>query len=124
MLYFYFNSTVLGFIEKTEQGYLYTSIAPNEQRYRYDYSFRNDYSLFDSINRESDVLFPEFKRFLFSRRSDTLERAKIDATDSEWIKLVKLSKLNWFPSGFYVQDKLNETRQKGNISQTNDDNTW
>ena len=41
-----------------------------------------------------------------------------------WEKLVKLSKLNTFPSGFYVQDKVIELKREKNESQTDEDNTW
>ena len=124
-IYYYYCSTVLGFVEKTEDGYMYTSNIPNERELKKNLLITESrYTLFDSFERESKELFPEFKEFCRSMRDDILCRAKINSGDSEWDMLVKLSKLKWYPSGFYVQDKLNETKQKKINCQTNDDNTW
>ena len=128
-IYYYYGTTVLGFVEKTENGYMYTSNIPNEQKLKSKWLItESDYKLFDSFERESEELFPEFKKLIpgddpdeydpmtyyqnayYSRRirPDIIDRAKINFGNSEWEMLVKMSKLNWFPSGFYVQDKLNK----------------
>ena len=124
-IYYYYCSTVLGFVEKTEDGYKYTSNIPNEQNLKRNLLVTESrYTLFDSFERECKELFPEFKDFIRSMRPDIINRAKINSGDSEWEMLVKLSKLKYYPSGFYVHEKLNEVRQKSNINQTNDDNIW
>ena len=143
-IFYYYGSTVLGFVEKTENGFMYTSNIPNEQKLRSERLItESDYKLFDSFERESEELFSEFKQLIpgndpdeydpttywqnpYNRRvrPDTIDRAKINFGDSEWEMLTKMSKLNWFPSGFYVQDKLNEVRQESSRSQASDDNTW
>ena len=113
---FYYNSTLLGYLEKTKNGFAYTSNIPNEKMlikkrfliygdnsYRLLNSF--SYQLWNSFKREKRMLFPEFEDLLItiSRRADIMKRAKIEPTDSRWEKLVKLSALKFYPSGFYVQ---------------------
>lgn len=123
-LNFYYGTTLLGIIEKIENVYIYTSNIRNEQILKNKMHLsKTEYDLFDSCKRESEALFVEFKRLLWNNLPDTLERANISFTYSEndlvykpyinttkvteppWEALVKLSKLKWFPSGFYVKDK-------------------
>ena len=120
---YYYGSRLLGILEKTEQGYSYTSNTVNEKVLSDRWLlFSGEYPLFNSYKKTSNILFPDFKRILFNEdvfagakifgfehnskwgiRKDIMERAKISSDDTEWDVLVKLSKLSWFPSnGFYV----------------------
>ena len=59
------------------------------------------------------VLFIDFQRILSkAKRRDIVERAEINSTDTDWEKLVKLSELMYYPSGFYVQSEENVNKQK------------
>ena len=105
----------MGILEKVENGYKYMSNVENEQMLLDKGLLAYyEYNLWFSYNRESKVLFADFKKFLAEvKRKDILERAGITPEDSKWETLVKLSKLKWFPSGFYVQmleEAKNETR--------------
>ena len=94
----------MGVIEKLENGYAYTSNIRNEQKLAEGYILTSvNYNLFGSNKKESRVLFPEFKALVENLRADILERAEINPDDSEWERLVKLSKSPAFSSGFYVQ---------------------
>jgi len=95
----------MGILEKVENGYRYTSNVANEQALLEEGLLAySEYSLWFSHNRESQKLFVDFTKFLEeTSRRDILERAGITPEDSKWEKLVKLSKLMWFPRGFYVQ---------------------
>ena len=118
-LYFYYRFTVLGYVEKTDAGYLYTSNIRNEQKLKDSMHLReNNYNLFDSCKRESEVLFTEFKRIIPYKELDVngqlvpfreggcrrgcriKDAAGIDEEDSDWEKLVKISKIKPCPSGF------------------------
>jgi len=95
----------LGWLEKTEKGFSYTSNIEVEQEIREErIRIETQYKLWSSIEREEKNLFLEFEHILMAcRRSDIVQDAGIDSNDSRWDKLVKLSKLRWFPQGFYVQ---------------------
>ncbi|MCL2072657.1 MAG: hypothetical protein FWH18_01950 [Marinilabiliaceae bacterium] len=91
-------------MEKTENGYIYNSDIANEQ-YLLDKHIltRSDYGLWNSINKKSKTLFPDFEDIIMScSRSDILYRANICSSDSKWDKLVKLSALKWFTPNAYV----------------------
>ena len=116
----YYCTTPLGVLVKTYRGYSYTSDVRNEQKLKEEYLLcDSNYTLFDSDKRESKELFPEFKSLIpslepdetdeyerlrcpdstCSSREALIKRAGICAGDSEWEKLVKLSKRPTFPSG-------------------------
>jgi len=104
-LKYFYCTHELGILEKVEDGYRYTSNVSNEQmmlqRRLY---FRCEYDLWDSNKRTSEELFPAFQKIVAdANREDIVKRAGITPDDSDWEKLVKLSKLKYFPSGFYVQ---------------------
>ena len=101
----------MGILEKVENGYKYTSNVENEQMLlEKGFIEHSEYSLWSSCGRENNVLFADFDEFLAEvQRKDILERAGITSEDSRWEKLVKLSKLTWFPRGFYVQVLEEET---------------
>jgi len=103
-LVYYYRDVPLGVLEKTEKRYVYTSNIANEQKLRDNIAVRANYELWGSFKRESSELFPEMARLLekFSRQ-DIQERAGIKPEDSVWEKLVKISQLNVYPAGFYVQ---------------------
>jgi hypothetical protein len=103
----------MGILEKVENGYKYTSNAENEQMLlEKGFLDHSEYSLWFSYGRENKVLFADFDEFLAEvQRRDILERAGITPADSRWEKLVKLSKLTWYPRGFYVQVLEGETKQ-------------
>ena len=102
-LYYFFCDTPLGFLTKTEKGYAYTSNIDNEQKFRDHTAVSCEYSLWGSLNRESRELFPEMERILREcSRKDIQERAGISPQDSKWDRLVKLSRLSFYPAGFYV----------------------
>ena len=102
---YYYRGYLLGALEKTENGYIYNSDIANEQ-YLLDKHIltRSEYGLWNSINKESQTLFPEFEYIIMScsRRRDILDRANICSTDSKWDKLVKLSARNWNTPNAYV----------------------
>ena len=99
----FFHRMPLGVLEKTENGYRYTSYADNEQELR-DLLIAHDYTLFGSFKREKKELFPEFKEILKScSREDIRKDAGIDPHDSMWEKLVKLSILDFLTPNLYVQ---------------------
>jgi len=104
-LTYFFCRIPLGVLEKTDNGYAYTSYTANEHwllnRGSLCYS---EYGLWDSYGRESRKLFQDMEELLAQcSRRDILERAGISPQDSRWEKLVKLAQLKFFPSGFYVQ---------------------
>ena len=99
----FFREIPLGFLERTEKGYRYTSYPENEQ-IAYDLLLANDYSLWHSIRREKKILFAEFEQILQNcRRKDIVEDSGILDTDSRWEKLSKLAALQWFTPNLYVQ---------------------
>ena len=96
----------MGELEKTDDGYyVYTSNAENEELLLVQgFLSLHGYNLWGSQGRKSKELFQEFKRFVAqAKRADIVKRAGINPEDSEWERLVKLSKLSFFPTGFYVQ---------------------
>ena len=108
-LTFFYCDTPLGFLEKTENGYSYTSYIENEQMLKdKQFLFDFEYDLWYSSNRNSRELFTDIENFLedFSR-ADIQERAEINPQDSVWEKLIKFASLNIFPSGFYLQQTKN-----------------
>ena len=101
---YYYRSILLGVLEKTENGFIYTSNIANEQ-YSVDKGILtfSEYGLWNSYKRESKTLFSDFVDLLKScSRIDILETAKISSTDSRWEILAKLSRLEWGTSSFYV----------------------
>lgn len=106
-LILFYCTTPLGVLEKSNNGYVYTSNIKNEQRLSEEHLLiSSDYNLYNSFKRESRKLFPEFERFIEQTRKDILERAGILPEDSQWDILVKLSQRPTFPSGFYVQQRI------------------
>jgi len=101
----YFRFIPLGFLEKTENGYVYTSYIENEQQTQIMQLLKvYDYSLWSSFKRTKRKLFPEFERIVREcSRADIIKSAGIDSQDSMWDKLVKLSRLSWFTPNLYVQ---------------------
>ena len=99
----------MGVLENTEKGYVYTSNTENEQMLLDSKHLAHSmYSLWYSYNRVSKELFIDFQRILSkAKRRDIVERAEINSNDSDWEKLVKLSELKYYPSGFYVQSEEN-----------------
>ena len=99
----YFRRMPLGFLEKTEEGYQYTSYADNEQILR-DLLSAHDYRLWGSFKKEKKELFPEFEGILARcLREDIQKDAGIVPQDSLWEKLVKLSRLDYLTPNLYVQ---------------------
>ena len=97
----------MGELEQTEKGYVYNSNIENEQMLINSKLLAHSmYSLWYSYNRVSKELFIDFQRILSkAKRRDIVERAEITSTDTDWEKLVKLSELMYYPSGFYVQSE-------------------
>ena len=95
----------LGELQKTKKGYEYSSEISNEQILKKEYLLTDsEYSLWDSYKKVSDKLFKEFQEILTNcKREDIMREAGIISIDSDWIRLVKLSKLTFFTPGFYVQ---------------------
>jgi len=104
-LKYMYNTHEMGVLEKVEDGYQYTSNAHNEETLlNQGVLMRNEYGLWGSQKRTSNMLFAEFQEFLAeTTRRDILRRAEITADDSDWERLVKLSRLQYFPRDFYVQ---------------------
>jgi len=106
----------MGVLEKTEKGYVYNSNIENEERMidLIESKLLPDsvYSLWYSYNRVSKELFIEFQRIVSkAKRRDIVERAEITSNDTLWEKLVKLSELRYYPTGFYVQSEENISKQ-------------
>lgn len=102
-LHYYFCDVPLGVLTKTEKGFADTSNIANEQKLRDHIVVSCEYNLWGCLNRESRELFPEMERFLIKcSRKDIQEMAGISPQDSKWDKLVKLSRLRFYPSGFYT----------------------
>jgi hypothetical protein len=98
-----FRQLQIGVLERTSDGYSYTSNRANEQEIR-ELLGTFEYKLWDSKNRLSKILFPEFERILKScSREDIVKRARLNTDDTKWNKLVKLSRLNWLTPNLYVQ---------------------
>ena len=99
----HFRRIPLGVLERTENGYMYTSYPENEQTI-HELLLAYGYKLWHSFKRENRMLFPEFEHIIKNcRRKDILEFAGITDRDSRWDKLEKLSRLEWFTSDLYVQ---------------------
>ena len=101
---YYYRGILLGMLEKTENGYSYTSDTANEQYIMDGQLLTSDeYKLWNSYKKESKTLFSDFEHVLNRcQRKDILEDAKISSTDSKWEALVKLSKLSWNTCNTYV----------------------
>ena len=101
----FFRRIPLGVLERTENGYRYTSYIENEQKAVNDtpllaYGYRLQFS----SGRESPKLFPEFMGIIDScSRKDILEQTGISPQDHPWEKLVKLSAVEWLTTNLYVQ---------------------
>ena len=97
---------VLGQLSITPNDeYVYNSDLQNEERLlRRRVLTKSEYGLWDSKNKTSKTLFPDIKMILknFSR-ADILEIVGITPTDSDWDKLVKLSKYEVQSTNLYVQ---------------------
>ena len=109
----WYCSRQMGMLERTKQGYKYTSNTESEQQLlRQGALDRSEYDLWGSKERESKALFEDFEKILEeTSRKDILERAGINSNDSQWDRLVKLARLKYFPRGFYVQ--LEEKEKAG-----------
>ena len=78
MVTLYYGTTRLGVLTKTDSGYSYSSNSRNEDKLRVNLILSEyDYSLWNSFERKSDELFPEFEVFLkeCSARSDILKKS-------------------------------------------------
>jgi hypothetical protein len=107
-----FCGVQLGVLTRTAKGYAYTSNLANEEKLRDHTVVRGNYNLWWSLKRESRVHFPEMEIFLTQcLRQDIQERAGISQQDSRWDKLVKLSRLHWYPAGFYLEVELHPNIQ-------------
>ena len=86
----FYCSTLLGYLEKTENEYVYTSNIPNEQMLKEKRTLtESEYGLWNSFKRESQKLFPDFEDLLKQwSRADILKRANITPEDSEWENLL------------------------------------
>jgi len=103
-LKYFYCTTPLGILERTPNGYKYTSNVRNEQRLKEGYLLTEaNYGLWNSSGAESSELFPDIERVLDTRREDIWERAGVTPQDSKWEKLVKISQLPTFPSGFFLR---------------------
>ena len=103
-----FCRTELGELRKTDNDtYVYDSNVFNEQELlRTSKEFEaSDYSLWNSVNRESSMLFGDFKRLIkaFSNKPLIRDLANITGNESEWDRLVKFASLSYFTPAFYVQ---------------------
>jgi len=103
-LFLYFANACLGVLKKTTDGYVYNSKTANECHLMEYRNLEYMYKLANSIERKSEHLFPEFIEMVRELRKDILESAGIKSQDSYWTKLVKLSRLKWYPGAyFYVK---------------------
>jgi hypothetical protein len=108
--YFYCTLPV-GILTKTRKGFSYSSnIEAEQDLLRKKLLSYTEYGLWDSKNREADDLFTDFNLLVAELRKDIITRANIFPQDSNWEKLVKLSDLDFFPSGFYVQRVCDNTK--------------
>ena len=92
-------------LRKIKNDYVYTSYIENEQILKDKrVLLSSEYNLWCSLNSISNKLFNEIENILkdFSRKH-IQESAGINPQDSVWNKLIKISELNVFPSGFYLQ---------------------
>jgi len=103
-----FGNTELGELTKKDSKvYVYNSNVLNEQKlYNTSEGFKaSNYSLWNSIERESTFLFSDFIQLLHVLSSKELIKsfAKISGKESDWEKLIKFAKLDYYTRTFYVQ---------------------
>ena len=104
LTYFSFG-TPMGILSKANIGYIYTSYVGNEIYYKdYKNVAHISYELWN-YNEKSFFNFPfDIREFLSNcKRKDIVEDARIEPCDSDWDRLVKLSKLNFGDSRFYLK---------------------
>ena len=118
-LKYFYNTTPLGTLEKTQEGYKYTSNVRNEERLREKRILSNmNYSLWNSSGQESADIPPDIMKALATMRGEILERAGVTPEDSIWDVLVKVSRRKTLPSGFYLQE--DELTQETDIAPKTD----
>lgn len=99
-----YRECLLGYLTFADEQYIYNSYTVGEDFARRHYPVAMDlYGLYKSKNKTSKEIFPILSDFLeATSRGDIVERAGIVATDSDFEKLVKFSKLNIQSDEFYI----------------------
>jgi len=113
-LTYYSFGTPLGILEKSNIGYIYTSYTGNEHYYReYKRPAHFSYELWNSDKKGLLLLPYDIYEFLNNcKREDIVAKAKIEPNDSEWERMVKLSKLNVMEGRFYVKPTGNVEQER------------
>jgi len=110
-----YRTVVLGQLSKNSNGdFVYESNLQNEEKLlKQGVLTKSEYELWGSDKRSSDTLFPDIKNILknFSRE-DILATAGINSSDSDWNKLVKLSKFEVGSTNLYIQ-QVTSANNKG-----------
>lgn len=109
-----YGDTVIGQLEKKADGkFIYTPNVTNQKKLleRNKALGGLERGLWNSESIESDELLAAFDRVIkdFSRE-DIIKKAQINAEDTKWDKLVKLSKLNVFASTFHVRQEQTDRK--------------
>lgn len=96
-------------VEKGE--FVYDSNIEQERQAENEFMISDSYLLFNSKGLRSKVIFPEFCDFLDAvSRQDLIKKVGIVEDDNLFVKLEKISKLNFDNSGFYLK-KINEVNK-------------
>jgi len=107
IIYVYGKTELGELTKKDNKVYVYNSNILNEQKlYNTSEGFKaSNYSLWNSVERESTFLFGEFIQLLheLSRKELTRSLAKISGKESDWEKLTKFAKLDYYTRTFYVK---------------------
>lgn len=95
-LVYNFRDIALGELQydAKEKKYIYNSYIENEKLAKKKTLGLLDYHLYNSKDLQSKDLFIDFKMWADNLRGDIIEVCKIDTTDNDWDKLVKIAKNN------------------------------
>lgn len=106
-VFLYFKKIKLGSLSESNGEYLWTPFFNGINEYEKTYPFDSDF-LF--LNKTTTQLFKKiprhFNEFVFaSERTDLHEHAKIEDSDSDFIKLYKMASLDFYEDDFYIKLK-------------------
>lgn len=105
-----FKNYVLGTLSYDLKNgeFVYDSNIDQERGAEQEFIISDSYLLFNSKGFRSKTIFPEFSDFLDAvSRQDIIKKVGIFEEDNLFVKLEKISGLNFDNSGFYIK-KINE----------------
>ena len=99
-----YNEFTLGFLAQNSQGYVWTPDVNEINKAKEKYEYGMDMFFLPSVQKVYTFIPRHFNEFLeASDRADLMEKAHIDDSDSDFVRLYKLSKLDFFNQEFVIK---------------------